>query len=693
MLLGGLLLNSCKQDEVVSTPTLSVFGPSPALRGGELKFIGTNLDKVTSVILANNIEVKDIVKTSETEISIIIPQTAMPGMVTLKTATGDIKTKTPLTFSEPISIESYTTTSVKASDVFTINGDYLNLVAQVIFTDGAVVDSSKFISKTRKKIQVNVPKAAKSGKVAVSNGALIPAIVFTAGVVTVLDPTTVSSISASPVKPGADLTINGTYLNLVKQIVLPDGNKIDSAAITVNAEKTVITVKVPLVAKEGVVKLITYSGLEILSSTPMKLIAPTITSVSPMLVKNGETLTINGTNLDLVTSATFEGNVTGTVVSKSATSIDVTVPLTAKNGTIVLGTNSGLTATSGAIALVVPAFTALSPMSLTAGETVTITGTNLDLVRKVMFMGAPDVNVTPASGVTSLSVVIPTSAGGLGSVSFVTVNGTQVTSTDQLNIIKATTPAIIAITPAVAPGGLMTITGKNLNYVESIYFQNNVKAILYGLRTENSIQVYVPETAKHGVTTFTLNSFDGKEIVSPSFIYGTDPILSSTVMLTNFNGDGNSQSTWGSPFTFGVPSIPLDGSACMIGKSSVSGWIWSWAANWGSLPVLSNPNNYVLKMDVCITKAVPTGVSAGICLRGWDNSINLGNIFANSTNGQWITLTFDLNKDNPIDGTKDFGFYLDCTSTVDLSGVYLDNFRFDLKSSPSSAPKFRLIGM
>src|ERR1035437_6094654 len=96
LLISGLSLNSCKQDEVSSAPTLSVFGPSPALRGGQLKFIGSNLDKVTSVVLAGNLEITDITKTSSTEISITIPQTATPGVITLKSATGNIITKTPL---------------------------------------------------------------------------------------------------------------------------------------------------------------------------------------------------------------------------------------------------------------------------------------------------------------------------------------------------------------------------------------------------------------------------------------------------------------------------------------------------------------------------------------------------------------------------------------------------------------------
>ncbi|MFW9596703.1 MAG: hypothetical protein ACMV0Y_02015, partial [Paludibacter sp.] len=55
ILMGGLFFSSCESDdkEDLTTIKLNVYGPSPALRGGELKFIGMNLDKVTSIVLAD----------------------------------------------------------------------------------------------------------------------------------------------------------------------------------------------------------------------------------------------------------------------------------------------------------------------------------------------------------------------------------------------------------------------------------------------------------------------------------------------------------------------------------------------------------------------------------------------------------------------------------------------------------------
>jgi hypothetical protein len=698
VLLSGLFLNSCKQDEVVSAPTLSVFGPSPALRGGVVKFVGTNLDKVTSIMLPNNIEVKDITKTSATEISITIPQETKPGVVTLKSASGDITTKTPLTFSEPISIDTYTTTAVKAGDVFTISGDYLNLVAQVIFSDGAAVDSSKFISKSRKELKVYVPKAAKTGKVAVSNGATIPVVVYSLGNATVTDPTTLTSISPVPVKPGENLTIAGTYLNLVKQVILPDGNKIDSAAITVNSAKTAITVTVPLTAKEGVVKMRTYSGLEITSTAVMKLVGPAITSAAPLLVKNGETLTIAGTNLDLVTTAVF-GTAEGKIATQSATSITVTVPMTAVDGAVVLNTNSGLTATSAALTLVKPTFTSITPLALTAGEKVTIAGTDLDLVRKVIFLGG-SVAVTPAIGATSLEVTVPTTCAGIGAVTLETVNGTKVASTDQLAIKAATTPAIISITASVAPGGLMTIKGKNLNFVESIYFDDNVKAILYGVRTETSITVYVPVEAKHGQTTFTMNSFVGEKIVSDKFIYGTDPVTDPSYVFFDFDSKG---SWWGS---YGAvennTDLSLTGKYFRINQNLPSGWVdFFWRNGQDNLKVTGvTVADWAIKMDVNVLGG--TTPKFKFRLNGTDGDF-WAIIPGFENKGGWYTVTIPLTNFKDADGfgtkilpsvqniSKEFG--LATGGDAGSVNMCIDNIRFEKISGAANGPRFKLIGM
>ena len=99
----GLLLTSC-QKETDTTIVLNSFGPSPVLRGGELKFIGNNLDQVTKIVLPDNIEVTTFGTKTSGLLVITVPDATINGKVTLKTPQGDIVTKTLLKISEPIAI-------------------------------------------------------------------------------------------------------------------------------------------------------------------------------------------------------------------------------------------------------------------------------------------------------------------------------------------------------------------------------------------------------------------------------------------------------------------------------------------------------------------------------------------------------------------------------------------------------------
>lgn len=95
LLLGIFLLPSCETDEINTTPTLQSFGPSPALRGGELRFIGQNLNQVTSIIFpgitGGTIEVNEISVINDREIKVVIPQDAGVGIIVLNTSVGEIK--------------------------------------------------------------------------------------------------------------------------------------------------------------------------------------------------------------------------------------------------------------------------------------------------------------------------------------------------------------------------------------------------------------------------------------------------------------------------------------------------------------------------------------------------------------------------------------------------------------------------
>jgi hypothetical protein len=692
MLMSGFLFNSCKVDQPdLTTIKLNAFGPSPALRGGDLKFIGTNMDKVTSVVLPGNEEITEITKTGTTEISIAVPQDATPGVITLKTPQGDIVTKTPLSFTEPILITSFSPATVKAGDVLTINGDYLNLIKQVIFSDGIVVDITAFGTQTRKLLTVTVPAEAKTGKVAISNGAAIPVLVYTATELQVTLPA-ITALTPNPVKAGSALQITGTNFQLVKSIIFIDGLTVTN--FTLNADKTGITVTVPATAKDGKITLVAKSGIQVQSASPLTLVAPTITTVAPNPVKNGTTLTVTGTNLDLVTGATFGGGVAGTISTQSATSLVLTVPLTAVDGTVVLSTNSGKTVTSAAITYVKPTITSIAPLALTAGGTITITGTNLDLVSKVTFVGGLSVDVTPASA-TSLVVTVPPACVGKAAITLLTTNGSQVVSTDQVDVAAANKPVITGITSSVKPGGLLTITGTKLNLVESIYFQTNVKAVLYGVRTATSIEVYVPQTTKKGAVTLTMNAFDGSAIVSPTFnISGTDPITDPSLVIWNFDSgltaDGG---LWNGVGGLGDPSDALSGAYYEIKASNWGTGYWWFAENWMNHPSVPK-TGYVVKMDIRLRNDIPA-LNDEVRLMLGGKVVNIlpylkvGAVW--TTGGDWKTITIplsawtDLADPTPVKGDN-WGIAT-WINTSNFTGFCIDNIRYEQTSGPSGVSR------
>jgi len=97
--------NSCsKNDDGSSQIVLNSFGPGAVMRGQELKFIGSNLDKVTSVMLPDNVEVTTFVTKTSSLLVINVPDATVNGAVTLKTPKGYITAKTNLVFLKPITI-------------------------------------------------------------------------------------------------------------------------------------------------------------------------------------------------------------------------------------------------------------------------------------------------------------------------------------------------------------------------------------------------------------------------------------------------------------------------------------------------------------------------------------------------------------------------------------------------------------
>src|SRR5688572_29890565 len=171
-----LLFNACdNDDEDVSTATqLDSFGPSVNRGTDDLRFIGNNLNNVTSIILPVGVEIpaSSFKSVSPTLIVITVPEEAVSGKVILKIPTGDIETKTDLSILEPIAITSISPVKVRPGDEITIEGTYLNLITVATFKNNKEVTS--FTSQSKTTLKMIVPEDAQTGSIVLKDDEEIP---------------------------------------------------------------------------------------------------------------------------------------------------------------------------------------------------------------------------------------------------------------------------------------------------------------------------------------------------------------------------------------------------------------------------------------------------------------------------------------------------------------------------------------
>lgn len=355
VLLSSLTFTACETNDVDTNQykggiSLNVFGPSPVLRGGELRFLGCGLDQVASVLIPGCDAITDIQLISAEEIRVIVPQTALPGYVTLMLRNGEsIVTKTQLTYSEPVSIESFSPESVRPGDVLTIKGEYLNLMHQVIFAENVIVSdeviaeeeateaTSKFLKHTRNEIQVRVPEEAQSGKIILSDGAEIPNRLYSEVELQVVLPSVAEVADYNNIKPGAIMTVTGENFDLVKEVRMENGEKVE---FEFSAENKTLQFTLPANAVSGFIYVVPASGVRIPVAS-IELAKPGNFSCATSDVAAGGQITIQGENLDLVSAVIFSGEVEGEIISQSPEQLVVSVPALAQSGSVTFKMTNG----------------------------------------------------------------------------------------------------------------------------------------------------------------------------------------------------------------------------------------------------------------------------------------------------------------------------------------------------------------
>lgn len=442
VLLSSLTFTACDTNDVDTNQykggiSLNVFGPSPVLRGGELRFLGCGMDQVASVLIPGCDAITDIQLISAEEIRVIVPQTALPGYVTLMLRNGEsIVTKTQLTYSEPVSIESFSPESVRPGDVLTIKGEYLNLMHQVIFAENVIVSdeviaeeetteaTSKFLKHTRNEIQVRVPEEAQSGKIILSDGAEIPNRLYSEVELQVVLPSVAEVADYNNIKPGAIMTVTGENFDLVKEVRMENG---ETMLFTYSAEQKALTFTIPRGAVNGPIYVVPASGV-LVQVAEIKMATPEDVKAQETEITAGKELTLTGKNMDMIAAVLFPGVEKAVEpTSLSETEVKVVVPGEAQSGMIQLVLTSGETISSLELTVTAPKYCHIADENVLktndyfVGEDMVVDVVNIGELAEVQVAGTK-VNYT-SSG-SQLTIPVPETAGHDSSVELISKDGT-----------------------------------------------------------------------------------------------------------------------------------------------------------------------------------------------------------------------------------------------------------------------------
>lgn len=370
---------------------------------------GDYLNLMHGVIFAGSDTIKEaeFVGHDRYTIQVKIPAEARTGVITL---TDTIKDGTSLETKEELTINTPEATpikdrNIKAGEVLSIKGSSFDQIVSVKF-EGATVDAADFKSQSAAEITVAVPAKATDGTfyVVTKSGIEVPV----GNIITVVPTQLVAT--PNPVKNGAELTITGKDMDLITGIAFPN-----AATSQLNkVETTKVTSTVPEDAQEGDITLSLDNGKTV--TVAYTLVKPTVASCTPAAITAGDQTIIKGTDLDLVKSITFPGDVEQTVekfAAQKANAIAVSVPAACAGTGFKLNLKNGTTIeVKDALSIKAatdPAIASVTPGEAIAGSTITITGKNFQNIQN-LYIGSYKVNRYTSRTNTEIVCQVPANA-------------------------------------------------------------------------------------------------------------------------------------------------------------------------------------------------------------------------------------------------------------------------------------------
>lgn len=376
--------------------------------GDVLTLEGDYLNNITSVIFANGytMDAESFKSQTRYQIQLVIPAEAGEGRFQISDGNNYMYSEGALSINAPeIDANNAIGKSlIKAGETEVLRGTSLDQIASIEL-NGATVEAADFKSQTASEITFIISSKVADGEITAvtKSGIRIPF-----GEITTVVPSQLVA-TPSPIKNGAELTITGKDMDLITGIAFPNAKESKLNKV----ETTKVTSTVPEDAQEGDITLSLDNGKTV--AVAYTLVKPTVTACAPAAITAGEKTIIKGTDLDLVASVTFPGDVEQTITDfkGTANAIAVTVPAACAGSGFKLNLKNGTTINiDGQLSIKAatdPAIASIAPGEAIAGSTITITGKNFQNIQN-LYIGSYKVNRYTSRSNTEIVCQVPATA-------------------------------------------------------------------------------------------------------------------------------------------------------------------------------------------------------------------------------------------------------------------------------------------
>lgn len=377
--------------------------------GDVLTIEGDYLNNITSVIFANGatMDAESFKSQTRYQIQLVIPAEAGEGRFQISDGNNYMYSEGALSINAPeIDANNAIGKSlIKAGETEVLRGTSLDQIASIEL-NGATVEAADFKSQTASEITFIISSKVADGEITAvtKSGIRIPF-----GEITTVVPSQLVA-TPSPIKNGKEITISGKDMDLITGIAFPNAKESKLNKV----ETTKVTSTVPEDAQEGDITLSLDNGKTV--TVAYTLVKPTVTACTPAAITAGEKTIIKGTDLDLVKSITFPGDVEQTVdkfAAQNAQAIAVTVPTACAGTGFKLNLKNGTTINiDGQLSIKAatdPAIASVTPGEAIAGSKITITGKNFQNIQN-LYIGSYKVNRYTSRTNTEIVCQVPANA-------------------------------------------------------------------------------------------------------------------------------------------------------------------------------------------------------------------------------------------------------------------------------------------